>query len=144
MSKGIQSLINKKKLTGVDVGKLMILDMLAEWEAANKDPNFTEFNDYTGIFTQAEREAMVAQLTGEKNIRDYNTYREIHNALLKFPMRFSMYKETMENCFWRVFVFLDKAMGAEEENNFRHPLDSNCLSYISITVFYIQFSSKIY
>ena len=119
MSKEIKTLINKKKLTGVEVGKLMIKDMLAEWEAANKDPNFTELNDYPGIFTPAEREAMVNQLTGSQNIRDYNAYREIHNALLKFPMRFSMYKEMMESHFWRVFVFLDKTAQAEEENSLR-------------------------
>lgn len=119
MRKEIKTLINKKKLTGVEVGKLLIKDMLTEWEAANKDPKFTELNDYPGIFTQAERESMVSQLTGSQNIRDYNAYREIHNALIKFPMRFSMYKEMMESHFWRVYVFLDKTVTAEEENSQR-------------------------
>ena len=119
MSKEIQKLINKKKLTGVEVGKLMIKDMIVSLEAATKDPNFTELGDYPGLFTQAEREAMVAQLTGEKNIRDYNTYREVHNALLKLPMRFSMHKGSMESYFWRFFLFLDKLTQTEEENSQR-------------------------
>lgn len=119
MSKEIQKLINKKKLTGAEVGKLFIKDTLAAWGAGSKDPNFKKLDDYPGIFTQAEREAMVAKLTGEKNLQDYNTYRDIHTALLKIPMRFSMYKESTENYFWRGYIFLEKAINAEEENRVR-------------------------
>jgi len=71
----LSKLLKKKKLTGEEVGKIILLDLV---------------NSYKGqpTLTQAERDAYVDALVESKDIRAYNDYLQIYRFLTGFAVDF--------------------------------------------------------
>ena len=71
----LSKLLKKKKLTGEEVGKIILLDLV---------------NSYTGkpTLTQAERDAYVDALVENKDIRAYNDYLQIYRFITGFAIDF--------------------------------------------------------
>ena len=71
----LSKLLKKKKLTGEEVGKIILLDLV---------------NSYKGqpTLTQAERDAYVDALVENKDIRAYNDYLQIYRFITGFAIDF--------------------------------------------------------
>mgnify|MGYP003602755804 FL=1 len=71
----LSKLLKKKKLTGEEVGKIILLDLV---------------NSYKGqpTLTQAERDAYVDALVESKDIRAYNDYLQIYRFIPAFAVDF--------------------------------------------------------
>ena len=71
----LSKLLKKKKLTGEEVGKIILLDLV---------------NSYKGqpTLTQAERDAYVDALVESKDIRAYNDYLQIYRFITGFAVDF--------------------------------------------------------
>lgn len=71
----LSKLLKKKKLTGEEVGKIILLDLV---------------NSYKGqpTLTQAERDAYVDALVESKDIRAYNDYLQIYRFITGFAIDF--------------------------------------------------------
>lgn len=71
----LSKLLKKKKLTGEEVGKIILLDLV---------------NSYKGqpTLTQAERDAYVDALVESKDIRAYNDYLQIYRFITAFAVDF--------------------------------------------------------
>ncbi len=118
MSKDINQIIKSGKLTGEEVGRLMIKDMIALYEEALKDRAILEGRkEAKGILTYAQRTALVNGLNTKEDILTYNEYKGLHDYLNKVPAVFDVYQLDAEATFWRLYHLLREFKHAEEENN---------------------------
>lgn len=111
MATSLKTLLKKGKLTGDEVGRLMIQDLIAAYK------NRLEGKEGKGFLTDAEMTALVNGLSERQDIKRYNEFRFVHEYLVKSVGYFSMYKETAEICFWRIYHILMELKQAEEENS---------------------------
>ena len=111
----------KKKLTGIEVGRLFIQDLLVEWEAeieASERGEYREDIKYPGLFTVEQRQAMVDELRGKKeDLSYYALFRSIHDVIMNLPKRYLMFREMTENEISSVTNRIEKIRRAELENN---------------------------
>lgn len=119
MAKSIKSLLKKGKLTGAEVGRLMIADLVAAYKNAMKGKT-----DGLGFLNDEEKYHMVNALTGPTNIKQYNAYRDIHNFLANMPAIIQAYAMQAELYFWRLLTTALEANTAERqhENASRSPV----------------------
>ncbi len=111
MAKNIKSLLKKGKLTGAEVGRLMIADLVAAYKNAMKGKA-----DGLGFLSDEEKSHMVNALTGPANIKQYNAYRDIHNFLTNMPAIIQAYAMQAELYFWRLFTTALEANTAERQH----------------------------
>lgn len=110
----IKRLLAKKKLTGEEVGRLMILDLAEAYKRRLAGEITSE-----GLLTEAEKTAMVSKILGNNDIRVYNAYRDIHNFLINTQPFILMYSMQAELYFWRLFSMALKIYNAENAENLR-------------------------
>lgn len=106
----IDRLMKKKKLTGAEIGKIMVKEMTNNYNQYIENPGVKP----TGIITIAQREALVDSIDTEKDLKDYQNYRlaveyfNVENPLL------SMYIEQIHKDFLMLSKELNDFITAEE------------------------------
>lgn len=110
----LSKLLKKKKLTGEEVGKIILLDLV---------------NSYKGqpTLTQAERDAYVDALVESKDIRAYNDYLQIYRFITGFAVDF----ESQERAYAVVrleFMRHVMKLSDAEQNYFRLALQPRILT----------------
>jgi len=71
MAREIQTLLKKGKLTGDEVGKLMIRDLVANYH------NFLKGKEDQGLLTPAEMHTIINGLAKKEDIQRYYDYRDL-------------------------------------------------------------------
>jgi len=110
MAKEIQALLKKGKLTGDEVGKLMIRDLLATYH------NFLKGKEDQGLLTQAEMNTIINGLTKNEDIKRYNEYRRLLEYLVNATKAYMIHEGSVEEYLWKIYYFLREMRLAEEEN----------------------------
>lgn len=110
----LSKLLKKKKLTGEEVGKIILLDLV---------------NSYKGqpTLTQAERDAYVDALVESKDIKAYNDYLQIYRFITAFAVDF----ESQERAYAVVrleFMRHVMKLSDAEQNYFRLALQPRILT----------------
>lgn len=101
---------SKGKLTGDEVGRLMISDLIECYKHA-----LTGGDVNTGIFTDREKSELVSAVEGKENIARYNKYRYLNDFLTRFPTLNALQEQTFENYYFRLYSLLKSAHTAENE-----------------------------
>ena len=110
----LSKLLKKKKLTGEEVGKIILLDLV------------NSYKDQPTL-TQAERDAYVDALVESKDIRAYNDYLQIYRFITGFAIDF----ESTERAYAVIRLeFLRHVMGLNdsEQNYFKLSLQPRILT----------------
>ena len=110
----IKRLLAKKKLTGEEVGRLMILDLVEAYKKRLSGEVTSE-----GLLSDAEKTAMVNGVSGSHDIRVYNAYRDIHNFMINTQPFILMYSMQAELYFWRLFSTALEICHAEQAESSR-------------------------
>ena len=77
MSRKLNNLLKKGKLTGEEVGQLMIKDMIHMFNQVKENPEILNNDkEIKPLLTQAQKDSLVNGLDSNKDIRDYNNYRD--------------------------------------------------------------------
>lgn len=110
----LSKLLKKKKLTGEEVGKIILLDLV---------------NSYKGqpTLTQAERDAYVDALVESKDIRAYNDYLQIYRFITGFAIDF----ESQERAYYAIrleFMRHVMRLNDAEQNYFQLTLQPRILT----------------
>ena len=89
---------SKGKLTGDEVGRLMIADLIECYKHA-----LTGGDVNTGIFTEKEKTDLVNALEGKENIARYNKYRYLNDFLTRFPTLNALQEQIFDNYYFRLY-----------------------------------------
>lgn len=79
MSVDIKKLSRKKKLSGKEIGQILILSVLSE--------------EARIFFPQEKFNSLIALISSDKDIKDYNTYLNVYNKLLQVQAATEAYKQ---------------------------------------------------
>ena len=98
----LSKLLKKKKLTGEEVGKIILLDLV---------------NHYKGqpTLTQVERDAYVDSLIENKDIRDYNDYLQIYRMMQGFASDFERFTAIYAHVRAQFIFYLIRLQDAESK-----------------------------
>lgn len=119
MSRKLTNLLGKGKLTGEEVGQLMIKDLLSGYEYALKNPAVMRGEKETkSLLSDTERTALVDGLTTNEDIRAYNNYRALHEYLLKDSTLLALCLKDAEIGLWKLTHLLTHLKTAEEEYSY--------------------------
>lgn len=123
MEKAIQKLLHQRALSGEDVGRLMILDLLAAYK------NLSDGGNGTGVLTDQEKINLVHNLTNFGDIQQYNDFRGVHDFLSSAGAVFESYAKTYETYYLKLFHLLTNMKYAEEQNNTIKPAIMTKIQY---------------
>jgi len=101
---------SKGKLTGDEVGRLMIADLVECYKHS-----LTEGDVNTGLFTDKEKTELVNAIEGKEEIARYNKYRYLNDFLTRFPVLIFSREQMFENYYFRLYSLLKTARAAEDE-----------------------------
>lgn len=119
MSRKLTNLLNKGKLTGEEVGRLMIKDLLEIYKEARNNPDVLNGKkDAKGILTAAERQIMVDRLDTREDIRAYNEYRALYEYITKDATRLDLYHKEVQIALWRLIHLVSQLKNAEDEYSY--------------------------
>lgn len=119
MSRKLTSILNKGKLTGEEVGRLMIKDLLEIYKEARNNPDaLNGKKDVKGILTAAERQIMVDRLDTREDIRAYNEYRALYEYITKDATRLDLYHKEVQIALWRLIHLVSQLKNAEDEYSY--------------------------
>jgi len=119
MAKDINQIIKSGKLTGEEVGRLMIKDLTALYKEASNDRDILNGDkEASGLLTPTQRTAMVDGLSNSEDIRTYNDYRALHGYLTTEGMTFTIHQLDAEAIFWRLYHLLKSVKKVESENQY--------------------------
>ncbi len=110
MAKEIQTLLKKGKLTGKEVGQLMIRDLVTIYK------NSTTGKGETGLLTAAERSILVYGLTTSHDINRYRDFRGVYEYIVNAAKAFVMNEGIVEEHLWKIHYIFREMMNAEKEN----------------------------
>ncbi len=110
MAKEIQTLLKKGKLTGDEVGKLMIQDLVATYH------NFLKGKEDQGLLTLAEMNTIISGIKKSEDIKRYNEYRHLLEYIVNAAKAYMIYEGSAEEYLWRIYFLLSEMRHAEEEN----------------------------
>jgi hypothetical protein len=114
----------KQGLTGAEVGKLFLKDMLYMYQQALVNPEIANFTkEPEKLFTQAEMNSLINSLKTSIDIQEYNEYIALFNLYLRrVPIQYDLQKSEMEIAFWKLYFILNEIKNAEDlhfSNRFR-------------------------
>ena len=93
----INKLANKKKLTGTDVGRLMLKDLCHTYHNM-KNPGANK-----RVLSEAEKEEFFGRITTTAEGKIYNDLLEVHKLLLEVPGTFEVNRAEAVDNLWRVY-----------------------------------------
>jgi len=100
----------KGKLTGDEVGRLMIADLVECYKHA-----LTGGDVNSGVFTDKEKTELVNAVEGKENVARYNKYRYLNDFLTRFPALTLANEQMYENYYFRLYTLLKQVQAAEQE-----------------------------
>lgn len=113
----------KEGLTGAEVGKLFLKDMLFMYQQALVNPEIANHTkEPEALFTQTERNLLTNSLKTSMDIEEYNDYIALFNYLRHAPIYYNFRKDEMEIAFWKLYFLLTGIKNAEDlhhMNSFR-------------------------
>jgi len=112
MATSLKTLLKKGKLTGDEVGRLMIKDLAATYNNVLKNRNID------GLLSDLDKQSLVSGLEKRDDIRRYNEYKYIHEFLTNAPVLFCLYQQTASLNFWKLYGLMEKTIIEETESNF--------------------------
>ncbi|MEM1506251.1 hypothetical protein RG959_22985 [Domibacillus sp. 8LH] len=106
MARSIKQLLKGKELTGEEVGRLMIKDLLAMHDEFRKSKNQTE---YKGLFTDAERQKLVDSIPNNRHdITVYQSYRQLHTLIADTMVQVHAFLQEYEANAWRLMFIVSE------------------------------------
>lgn len=115
MARNVKALL-RRKLTGEQVGRIMIEDMVLTHRRKLVDG---ETGDTP--LTEAEKAALVASLESPADLQRYNEFRYAHEALLHAQMNAMLHLLATEKALWKVLPQVNLLLSAEREKNVLGP-----------------------
>lgn len=100
----------KGKLTGDEVGRLMIADLIECYKQA-----FHGGDANSGLFTDKEKTELVNAVEGREEIARYNKFRYLNDFLTRFPALSLANEQMFENYYFRLYSLLRQVHAAENE-----------------------------
>jgi len=110
MAREIQTLLKKGKLTGDEVGKLMIRDLVATYHNLLRD------GEDQGLLTSAEMHTIINGLAKKEDIKRYYDYRDLCAYIVNAAKAYTIQEGSAEEYLWKIYFFLREMRHAEEEN----------------------------
>lgn len=110
MAKEIQALLKKGKLTGHEVGQLMIRDLVATFK------NSIEGKGETGMLTAAEINTIINGLTTSHDIKRYREFRGVYEYIVNAAKAFVINQGIAEEYLQKIKYIFSGMMHAETEN----------------------------
>lgn len=107
MTLKINTLLNKKKWRGEEVGRALIISLVSEW-AARGNPNKKP------VFTQEDIDRMKAGLMSEQEGKKYNQYIDLYNGLLSLLNHQTAREQQFFHGFYRVLGSVQSAAQVED------------------------------
>lgn len=107
----IKRLLNKKSLSGADIGRLMIADLVKRYEnnKQNKNESF-------GLFSDEDKEKLVASITSHQGIQEYSKYISIYDFLRAYSGICQTLSTRIELEVLRISPIISIAIHAETSN----------------------------
>jgi len=116
MSQKITRLLNKSKLTGEEVGQLIIKDMIEAFKQILTDPKIRDGQKQAkGLLTPEQKQVLVNKLDTKEDIRDYNNYRALYDFLTDSSLRMDLYHKEAQVALWRLIHLVSQLKNAEDE-----------------------------
>lgn len=106
----VSKALRSGKLTGEEVGKLMIKDLVTHFLNFQKEEN-------KGLLSVEERMALVDSIKKPNDIRAYNDYKLLHDFLEKETLKYSMFIQEIRLRYFIMMNFLTNFRYAEQEYN---------------------------
>lgn len=116
MSRKLTNLLNKGKLTGEEVGQLIIKDMIEAFKQILTDPKIRDGQKQAkGLLTPEQKQVLVNKLDTKEDIRDYNNYRALYDFLTDSSLRLDLYHKEAQVALWRLIHLVSQLKNAEDE-----------------------------
>lgn len=106
MARNIDSLLNKKGWTGVEVGKALVASIIHDIRHQS-DP------DYKPLFSQTDFDKMEQSLSTDRDYLAYGVYRDIYSGLINAFNRGQGQYQQFYNGYYRYLMYLKDASMAE-------------------------------
>lgn len=109
-------LVKKGKLTGEEVGQLIIKDMIEAFKQILTDPKIRDGQKQAkGLLTPEQKQVLVNKLDTKEDIRDYNNYRALYDFLTDSSLRLDLYHKEAQVALWRLIHLVSQLKNAEDE-----------------------------
>lgn len=106
MARKIDSLLNKKGWTGVEVGKALVASIVHDIRHQGEP-------DYRPLFTQQDFDKMEQSLSTERDYLAYGVYRDIYSGLIDAFNRGQGQYQQFYNGYYRYLMYLKNTLDAE-------------------------------
>lgn len=116
MATDIKRLLNKKKLTGEEIGKALIMDTIASYRSI-----MTTGEDKS-LFSQAEFNDMVNGITNSRQGEIYNCYVALLNFTQKSQSVAITYKQEAQIGYFKLLNFFERARSVEQYRAYQQEL----------------------
>lgn len=111
----IDRLLKKNNLTGWDIGRIMIADLLELYKKQlNGDREAKE-----GILSEKDKTTLVHGIETVEDSKQYGLFKYVHDFLTTIPMRIAYNQQLFENNSFKLHHILSLTHLAEEENTSR-------------------------
>ena len=115
--KGIDKIIKSKKLTGEEIGQIMLRDLYVEWKHASEDPDVANgLKEATGLLNDAQRSALVDGLTKREDIVTYNNYKAMYEHCTRDTLSIGIRQQLADVNALKLMQYLKKIEYAEQAN----------------------------
>lgn len=106
MARKIDSLLNKKGWTGVEVGKALVASIVHDIKHQSEP-------DYKPLFSQSDFDKMESSLSTERDYLAYGVYRDIYSGLIDAFNRGQGQYQQFYNGYYRYLMYLKDAQTAD-------------------------------
>lgn len=112
MAVNIKTLLNKSKLSGREVGTLLLYSSVSSYENTLKTRDFV--NPPKELFSEAEMQKMIKNLESSWDIKQYNKFVHINNYVMKEMGYSAAYLQQAQTGHYRLVSFLEEVLRAEQ------------------------------
>lgn len=106
MARKIDSLLNKKGWTGVEVGKALVASIIHDIRHQSEP-------DYKPLFSQSDFDKMESSLNTERDYLAYGVYRDLYSGLIDAFNRGQGQYQQFYNGYYRYLMYLKNTLNAE-------------------------------
>lgn len=106
MSKKISKILGNKKITGKEVGKLLVMSLIHDVKHSGEP-------DFKPMFEQTEYDSMTRSLTSSADVAYYKVYYAMYSSLVERYNKGEGQFQQFNNGFYRSLMFLQNSIKAE-------------------------------
>lgn len=106
MATNINSLLNKKKWKGEEIGKALILNLVNDFKHKSEPV-------HKPLFSQSDLDRMTASIESERDGKAYNAYINLYNGVLDGHNRSEANLQQAQNGYYRLLMYVTNAEQAE-------------------------------